>query len=144
MLGFSKDGDAASELSGSQTGINGGNAQSINDRASNRSRDDVDEDIDEEEEPDQIEEPIDLNKPNIVDDDDDLDQDYPMQVRGRRGAKKKGFLKDDLIKMMQGFGEINEPRDDTLELMEAYVFEFINNIVHRSLQRSQRAGFAQI
>ena len=59
-----------------------------------------------------------------------------MHVRGRRGAKKKGFLKEDLIKMMQGFGETTDPRDDTLELMEAYVFEFINNVVHRSLARS--------
>jgi hypothetical protein len=65
-------------------------------------------------------------------------------VRGRRGAKKKGFLKEDLTKMMQGFGESAEPRDDTLDLMEAYVFEFINNVIHRSLARSQRAGFAQI
>lgn len=45
---------------------------------------------------------------------------------------------------MKGFGEFGEPRDDTLELMESYVFEFINNLVHRSLARSQRSGFAQI
>lgn len=47
-------------------------------------------------------------------------------------------------RMMQGFGECSEPRDDTIELMETYVYEFINNLVHRSLARSQRAGFAQI
>ena len=46
--------------------------------------------------------------------------------------------------MMQGFGETADPRDDTLDLMEGYVFEFINNVIHRSLSRSQRAGFAQI
>ena len=28
--------------------------------------------------------------------------------------------------------------------MEAYVYEFITNIIHRSLGRSQRAGSAQI
>jgi hypothetical protein len=38
--------------------------------------------------------------------------------------------------MMQGFGETAEPRDDTLDLMEGYVFEFINNVIHRSLSRS--------
>ena len=45
---------------------------------------------------------------------------------------------------MQGFGECSDPRDDTLELMEAYVYEFITNTIHRSLARSQRAGSAQI
>lgn len=47
-------------------------------------------------------------------------------------------------KMMIGFGETDPPNDSTLELLEAYVYEFINNLVQRSLQRSQRAGFAQI
>lgn len=83
---------------------------------------------------------------SVIDDvdEDDAEYDYQYPVRGRRGAKKKGFLKEDLTKMMQGFGESAEPRDDTLDLMEAYVFEFINNVIHRSLARSQRAGFAQI
>lgn len=83
---------------------------------------------------------------SVIDDvdEDDAEYDYQYPVRGRRGAKKKGFLKEDLTKMMQGFGETSDPRDDTLDLMEAYVFEFINNVIHRSLSRSQRAGFAQI
>ena len=34
-----------------------------------------------------------------------------------------------MSKMMKGFGESGEPRDDTLELLESYVFEFINNVV---------------
>jgi hypothetical protein len=75
---------------------------------------------------------------SVIDDvdDDEGEYDYQYPVRGRRGAKKKGFLKEDLIKMMQGFGETAEPRDDTLDLMEGYVFEFINNVIHRSLSRS--------
>lgn len=46
--------------------------------------------------------------------------------------------------MMQGFGETGEPREDTLELMEFYVYEFINNLAKRSLVKSQRSGFTQI
>jgi hypothetical protein len=46
--------------------------------------------------------------------------------------------------MMHGFGEVDNPRDDTLEMMETYVYEFITNVIHRSLAKSQRAGFAQI
>jgi hypothetical protein len=46
--------------------------------------------------------------------------------------------------MMIGFGESGEPRDDTVELMELYVIEFISNISKRSLQRSQRGGFSTI
>ncbi len=104
--------------------------------------------IDENEEIDEIDENKERGADNVsvIDDveEDDAEYDYQYPVRGRRGAKKKGFLKEDLTKMMQGFGETAEPRDDTLDLMEAYVFEFINNVIHRSLARSQRAGFAQI
>jgi hypothetical protein len=39
-------------------------------------------------------------------------------------------------KMMQGFGETETPKDETVDLMEAYVYEFINNLVRRSLARS--------
>jgi hypothetical protein len=67
-----------------------------------------------------------------------------MRMPGRRGAKKKSILKDELARMMFGFGEVDNPRDDTLDLMETYVYEFITNVIHRSLARSQRAGFAQI
>lgn len=49
-----------------------------------------------------------------------------------------------VIKMMYGFGEDMEPRDDTLELMEEYVIEFMNNVTKRSLIRSQRSGFNTI
>ena len=76
MLGFSNE-DAASEISGSHNGARG---QEANDKASIHSRDgEVDEEIDEEgneqmmQHDDEDGEPIDLNKPNIVDDDDDMD-----------------------------------------------------------------------
>lgn len=46
--------------------------------------------------------------------------------------------------MMRGFGESADPKEETVELMEVFVYEFINNLVQRSLLRSQRAGFAQI
>ena len=102
--------------------------------------------VEENEEIDEDIENKDAENVSVIDDIDDEDGEYDYQypVRGRRGAKKKGFLKEDLTKMMQGFGETAETRDDTLDLMEAYVFEFINNVIHRSLSRSQRAGFAQI
>ena len=46
--------------------------------------------------------------------------------------------------MMIGFGECVEPREDTLELMELYVTEFIHNMARRALVKSQRGGFSQI
>jgi hypothetical protein len=102
--------------------------------------------VDDNDDVDEIFENKDADNKFVIDDvdDDDGEYDYQYPVRGRRGAKKKGFLKEDLTKMMQGFGETADPRDDTLDLMEGYVFEFINNVIHRSLARSQRAGFAQI
>jgi hypothetical protein len=38
--------------------------------------------------------------------------------------------------MMYGFGEEFEPNEDTVELMEQYVNEFISNVAKRSLARS--------
>lgn len=49
-----------------------------------------------------------------------------------------------VYKMMIGFGESGEPREDTVELMELYVIEFINNISKRALQRSMRGGYNTI
>lgn len=46
--------------------------------------------------------------------------------------------------MMIGFGENSDPRDDTVDLMELYVIEFITNISKRAQARSQRAGFGNI
>ena len=81
-----------------------------------------------------------------ADGDGDEEQHSAMIQRmpGRRGAKKKSILKDELARMMHGFGEVDNPRDDSLELMETYVYEFITNVIHRSLAKSQRGGFAQI
>lgn len=45
--------------------------------------------------------------------------------------------------MMSAFGE-TEAKEDTLDLMEVYVYEFINNVVHRALAKSQRAGFVNV
>jgi hypothetical protein len=73
----------------------------------------------------------------FIDDGDDDDEMAPIYdrggARGKRGARKRGFLKDDLAKMMRGFGESGEPREDTLDLLEAMVYEFTNNLVQRSL-----------
>jgi hypothetical protein len=44
----------------------------------------------------------DADNVSVIDDvdEDDGEYDYQYPVRGRRGAKKKGFLKEDLTKMM--------------------------------------------
>jgi hypothetical protein len=41
-----------------------------------------------------------------------------------------------VVEMMYGFGEDPEPREDTLELMETYVIEFLSNISKRALEKS--------
>lgn len=47
-------------------------------------------------------------------------------------------------KMMQGFGEVSNPREDTLELMEQYTIEFITNVTKRTLARSLRSKYNTI
>ena len=37
---------------------------------------------------------------------------------------------------MYGFGEDKDPNEETLELMELYVIEFISNVSKRALSRS--------
>jgi hypothetical protein len=75
-----------------------------------------------------------------------LNMTISIRSEAEEGQKRRGSLRKIVssinsppilvIKMMQGFGETSEPRDDTLDLMEAYVFEFINNVIHRSLAKS--------
>ncbi|CDW87722.1 UNKNOWN [Stylonychia lemnae] len=84
------------------------------------------------------------NGVNILNDEEDDQIQMSSSKPGKRGVKKKGLLKDDIHKMMVGFGECEEPRDDTMELMELYVIEFITNISKRAQQRSQRGGFTNI
>eukprot|EP00347_Sterkiella_histriomuscorum_P002568 403367648 len=84
------------------------------------------------------------NGVNIMNDDDDDVVQQSSNKPGRRGNKKKGMLKDDLQRMMIGFGENEEPRDDTMELMELYVIEFITNLSRRAMSRSARGGFSTI
>ena len=48
------------------------------------------------------------------------------------------MIKADFIvrNMMYGFGEDKDPNEETLELMELYVIEFISNVSKRALSRS--------
>jgi len=70
---------------------------------------------------------------------DDVQQSTAQRKRVHK--KKQFILKDDLKKMMFGFGEDPEPREDTLELMELYVNEVMTNVAKRAIEKSQRSGY---
>ena len=58
-------------------------------------------------------------------------------------VKRKAYLEMNVLytqtqsilvkNMMYGFGEEKDPNEETLELMELYVIEFVSNVAKRSL-----------
>ena len=56
------------------------------------------------------------------------------------GRKNKGVgtgpFRDDLKKLMYGFGDNYYPRESSVDLLEEYVEEFIVNLVSRTARRS--------
>ena len=57
---------------------------------------------------------------------------------GRKGKNKGGPFREDLIKLMYGFGDEETPNDATVDLLETYTEEFIANLVARTMRRSFR------
>ena len=60
---------------------------------------------------------------------------------GRKGkGRGVGPFRDDLKKLMYGFGDHYDPNESSVALLEEYVEEFIVNLVSRTSRRSQRHG----
>ena len=57
---------------------------------------------------------------------------------GRRGKRKGGPFREDLKKLMYGYGDDQNPNEASVELLETYVEEFVINLVAQSMRRSQR------
>ena len=81
----------------------------------------------------------------IVDDDDQNSDNEPQpsyiqQSRpgrgGRKGKNKGGPFREDLKKLMYGYGDDAYPNDATVDLLEVYVEEFVINMVSQALRRS--------
>ncbi len=45
---------------------------------------------------------------------------------------------------MYGFGDVENPENDTIELLENYLIEYIQNIALLAFKRSKRRGFNEI
>ena len=80
----------------------------------------------------------------VYDDDQDsgderhVPQYQPRGRGGRKGKNKNGPFREDLKKLMYGYGD-DDPQDDaTVDLMEVYVQEFVINLVSQAMRRSQR------
>jgi hypothetical protein len=87
---------------------------------------------------------------NVVDDDADTEiyqQETPNyhyfyksgKSGGRKGKNKGGPFREDLRRLMFGFGDNEFPNEGSLDLLEIYVEEFIVNLVVRTARRSIRA-----
>ena len=55
-------------------------------------------------------------------------------------GKHSGPFKDELRKLMYGYGDDRTPNEQSVDLLEIYVEEFICNLVSRSMRRRQRHG----
>ena len=46
--------------------------------------------------------------------------------------------------LMFGFGDIEEPDNETAELLEEYIVEYVQNIAILAFRKSKRRGFSEI
>ncbi len=65
---------------------------------------------------------------------------YYYKQAGKVGRKPKakgtGPFRDDLKKLMYGFGDHSEPNESSVGLLEVYVEEFIVNLISQTARRS--------
>lgn len=75
----------------------------------------------------------------MIGDSDDLNFDFQENEGvALKGKKKKGKDEEELKKIMVGFGDENTPNEKTLEILEEYMIDFLNNLILSAFKRSQR------
>ena len=72
-------------------------------------------------------------------DKDGEEQEY--DARGGMGAKRKrGMFARDLRYMMYGFGDVRDPNNETVALVEDLMVDFITNVAHQAMECAERRG----
>jgi transcription initiation factor TFIID subunit 13 len=67
------------------------------------------------------------------------EQEY--DARGGMGAKRKrGMFARDLRYMMYGFGDVRDPNNETVALVEDLMVDFITNVAHQAMECAERRG----
>src|SRR5690349_4359874 len=51
---------------------------------------------------------------------------------------------NELKTLMYGFGDLENPENETVELLEQYLIEYVQNIALLAFKRSKRRGFNEI
>lgn len=79
-----------------------------------------------------------INQVKIIDDEEHNsdNNEAPMHYiptrvgrGGRKGKQKGGPFREDLKKLMFGFGDDRNPHEATVDLLEIYIEEFVINLV---------------
>ena len=90
-----------------------------------------------------------MNPVRVIEDEDHNSDNNDAQMHyihtrvgrgGRKGKQKGGPFREDLRKLMFGFGDDKNPNEATVDLLEIYIEEFVINLVAQSMRRSQRHG----
>lgn len=75
----------------------------------------------------------------MIGDSDEMPFDFQdNEGAGTKGKKKKGKDEEELKKIMIGFGDERVPNEKTIEVLEEYMIDFLNNLILNSFKRSQR------
>jgi len=73
--------------------------------------------------------------------DKDGDEQQEYDARGGMGAKRKrGMFARDLRYMMYGFGDVRDPNNETVALVEDLMVDFITNVAHQAMECAERRG----
>ena len=64
-----------------------------------------------------------------------------IKKQGRQPKKQNGYrFQEEIKKLMYGYSDDLNPSDETSELMEQYIIEYLSNICNLVLRRSHRGG----
>ena len=101
---------------------------------------------------DSIYDPSDENEKILIDAGEDYQKlfSYTKKQRAPAELKKMGYqpykigefrFQDEIRALMYAFGDDMNPDEESVELMEEYLIEYVSNLVNRVHKRSQLAGF---
>lgn len=90
-----------------------------------------------------------MNKDNdsrLLESDDESNHSANMDKNFGFASDRKLYLIINIIVklLMFGFGDSENPDPETMELLEQYIIEYVQNISILALKRSKRRGFSEI
>ncbi|KAL1916196.1 uncharacterized protein VTP21DRAFT_5813 [Calcarisporiella thermophila] len=74
----------------------------------------------------------------------DKDKEQKVETRGRKPIAKKGLFAKDLRLLMYGFGDVQNPSRDSVNVLEEMVIEYITDMCLKAAKVAERRGKVKV